>query len=490
MFKMKTIILNILFITSLIIYLECKPTKNTSTDTNKPNFILIVADDLGYGDLGCYGNKIVDTPELDKLAENGVRFTNAYASCTVCSPTRASLLTGKNPVALNLTDFIPGRQANGPQPHHKLISPDFNKHLPPDEITIAEQLKKLGYTNASIGKWHLGGKGYLPPKHGFDLNIAGNAVGMPPSFYYPYTSDEKWRTHKITPLEPTGDSLYLTDRLTNEAIQFIIANRNNPFFLYLPYYTVHIPVEGPEDLAAKYSERLKNTSDTVFRHPHYLAMVESLDENVGRIVDALEQMKIDENTLVIFVSDNGGWAKVNDEDGGDQQYIGWQVQAADNGPLRGGKGTLYEGGLRVPTIISWPGIIDGGRVSDELIISTDVFPTIMESVGLEINYSIEGVSLLSFLTDNEPVQRETLYWHYPHYHLTTPGSVIREGEYKLIKYYEDNRLELYNLDKDIGETINLVKKLPEKTEDMQQKLNHWLKKTGAGLPIRNPNYQP
>lgn len=462
--------------------------KNSENAKVNPNVLLIVADDLGYGDLHCYGNKFVDTPRLDKLAENGIRFTNAYASCTVCSPTRASLLTGKNPVALNLTDFIPGRQANGPQPHHKLISPDFNKHLPLDEITIAEQLKKLGYTTASIGKWHLGGKGYLPQEHGFDVNIAGNAVGMPPSFYYPYTSGEKWRTHKITPLELTDDSLYLTDRLTNEAIQFIEANRENPFFLYLPYYTVHTPLEGPKDLAAKYSERLKKIKDTVFRHPHYLAMVESLDENVGRILDSLEKMNIDKNTLVIFVSDNGGWAKVNKEDGGDQQYTGWEVQAASNRPLRGGKGSLYEGGLRVPAIISWPGTIERGRVSDELIISTDIFPTIMESVGMETGYSIEGVSLLSFLTENKPIKRGELYWHYPHYHLTTPGSVIRDGNFKLIKYYEDNRLELYDLEDDIGEKNNLSQFMPNKTTEMHRKLNEWLVKEGAKLPVPNPDY--
>lgn len=462
---------------------------NNSKKTVHPNVLLIVADDLGYGDLQCYGNKIVDTPHLDKLAENGVRFTNAYASCTVCSPTRASLLTGKNPVALNLTDFIPGRQANGPQPHHKLISPDFNKHLPLDEITIAEHLKKLGYATASIGKWHLGGNGYLPPQHGFDLNIAGNAVGMPPSFYYPYTSDEKWRTHKITPLTLTEDSLYLTDRLTNEALQFIKTNRNKPFFLYLPYYTVHIPVEGPEDLAAKYAKRLNNTKDTIFRHPHYLAMVESLDENVGRILYELKKMDMDKNTLVIFVSDNGGWSKVDEKDGGDQQYTGWQIQAADNHPLRGGKGTLYEGGLRVPTIISWPGIIEGGRVSDEMIISTDVFPTVLESVGMKIDQPIESVSLFSFLTENEPVQREELYWHYPHYHLTTPGSVIREGDFKLIKYYEDNRLELYDLKNDIKEKHDLSDTMPEKTAEMHQKLNNWLEKEGAKLPIPNSEYK-
>ncbi len=471
----------------LLFIVGCSNNKN-SKHTDHPNVILIVADDLGYSDLHCYGNKIGDTPNLDKLAENGVRFTSAYASCAVCSPTRASLLTGKNPVALNLTDFIPGRQANGPQPDHKLISPDFNKHLPIDEITIAEQLKKLGYATASIGKWHLGGEGYLPPEQGFDLNIAGNDVGMPPSFYYPYTSDEKWRTHKITPLELKGDSLYLTDRLTNEALQYIKTNRNNSFFLYLSYYTVHIPIEGPMDLAAKYAKRLKNSKDSVFRHPHYLAMVESLDENVGRILDSLDQLDIEKNTLIIFVSDNGGWSKVDEKDGGDQKYTDWQIQAADNHPLRAGKGTLYEGGLRVPTIISWPGMIEGERVSDEMIISTDVYPTIMESVGMNIDQRIEGESLLSFLTENEPVQREVLHWHYPHYHLTTPGSVIRDGDFKLIKYHEGTRLELYNLKNDIEERHDLSDSMQEKTAEMHRKLNSWLEKGGAKLPIPNPGY--
>jgi len=475
----------LLLIIGLLTLLGCK-SKNSSADSGKPNIILIVADDLGYGDLGCYGNDLVDTPELDKLASNGVRFTNAYASCTVCSPTRASLLTGKNPVALNLTDFIPGRQANGPKPYHKLISPNFNKQLPLDEITIAEKLKPLGYTNASIGKWHLGAK--EPTEHGFDINIGGNHYGMPPSYYYPYTSNEKWRTHQITNLEISGDSLYLTDRLTNEAINFIKSHQSDPFFLYLSYYTVHIPLEGKKVLVEKYMQILKEVKDSSGLDADYLAMIESLDQNVGRIVDLLNSTGLVKNTIVFFVSDNGGWATVDKQDGGDQIYSGWEKQAASNYPLRGGKGTLYEGGLRVPTIISWPENIAPGRTSAELIISTDIFPTIMDLVDVPIEYPIEGVSMLPYLFDNNSIDRETLVWHYPHYHLTSPGSAIREENYKLIKYYEDDRLELYNLDKDRGETNNLIDQFPDKADRMHKKLNLWLEKNGAKTPVPNPDF--
>ncbi len=479
----------LILISALAAVSGCKSERKTNAlEIQHPNIILIVADDLGYGDLGCYGNKIVDTPELDKLAGKGIRFTNAYASCTVCSPTRAALLTGKNPVALNLTDFIPGRQANGPGTHHKLISPKFNNHLPLEETTIAEMLKPLDYACASIGKWHLGGEGYLPTDQGFDMNIAGNHFGMPPSYYYPYTSEKKWRTHKITNLELRDDSLYLTDRLTNEAIHFIKSQNDNPFFLYMSYYTVHIPLEGRKDLVEKYSKRIKDLNDSFNLNSDYLAMIESLDQNVGRIMNTLRTENIEDKTIVFFISDNGGWALVDKKDGGDQKYTGWETQAANNHPLRAGKGTLYEGGLRVPAIISWPGKIKPGRISDELIISTDIFPTIMDIIDKEIEYPVEGISLLPHLIENKNINREELHWHYPHYHLTTPGSVIRKGDYKLIRFYEDNHLELYNLNKDMAETDNLTAKLPEKTRQMHRELNLWLKKTGAEKPVPNPCY--
>ncbi len=465
--------------------------KQDTPKTENPNILMIVVDDLGYSDLHCYGGGIQETPNVDKLAAEGIRFTNAYASCPVSSPTRASLLTGKNPVAVDITDWIPGHQEGKIKPWHKFIVPEFNWHLPLKEITIAEKLKEKGYKTASIGKWHLGGEGYLPTEQGFDINIAGNHKGMPPTYYYPYKADSAaiaqhpWLDFEITHLELTDDSLYLTDRLANEAINFIKNQKDTAFFLYLPFYTVHTPLEGREDLVKKYTKKIENSTDSIIRYPHFLAMVECMDENVGRIINTLEELEIRDNTIIFFVSDNGGLQTRGSKEKNEHNHF-W---ASWNYPLRQGKGTLYEGGLRVPTIINWPGKIDPGRISDELIISTDLFPTIMDILDIETTYPIEGVSLLSHLTKGEKIKRETFYWHYPHYHRTNPGSVIRDGDYKLIHYYEDDRVELYNLKEDISEKNDLTKEIPEKANELLKKLNKWLDNENAKMPQPNPNYE-
>jgi len=446
----------------------------------KPNILLIVVDDLGYSDLHCYGNELVETPNIDLLATEGVRFTQAYASCTVCSPTRASLMTGKNPVAVNITDWIPGNQYfRGPQSHEKFTVPPINHELRLEELTIAEILSEAGYVSASIGKWHLGGEGYLPTDQGFDLNVAGYSKGSPPSYYYPYTRES--RDDIITPLKLTGDSLYLTDRLTNEAIRFMSEEREEPFFLYLPFYNVHTPLEGRPDLLKKYEAKLlAHQNDSIQRNPHFLAMTEAVDENVGRIMTFLEEQELDQNTLVIFTSDNGGLYRQK----------GNFIRESWNYPLREGKGTLYEGGLRIPAMARWPGKIASGQESEEIIISTDLFPTILEVAGSSIDYKIEGVSLLRHLISGDPVDRETLYWHYPHYHLGMPGGVIREGEFKLIEYFENGELELYNLAEDLSETTNLLAEHPEKAAAMQKKLHAWRASNQAKMPTPNPAYNP
>ena len=458
--------------------LACQNKKSKSGAT--PNILLIVADDLGWRDIRCYGNDLVETPNLDQLANEGIRFSNAYASCTVCSPTRAALLTGKNPVTVNITDYIPGKQfernSRGITPTEKLLVPEFNHELPLQDTTLAEILKTAGYTTISIGKWHLGGEGYLPVNQGFDINIAGNHKGMPPSYYYPYTAERF--NFEITHLELNDDSLYLTDRLGNEAVQFIHDHAEEKFFMYLPFYTVHTPWEGRPDLVEKYTEVVENNNDSISRDPHFLAMIESLDQNVGKVLNALERNHLAENTLVIFVSDNGGLFIKRD----DQVFGSW------NYPLRGGKGTLYEGGLRVPTILRWPGNIKPGQVSDELMISTDILPTILEAVNQPINLQTEGVSLWQHVTAEQPVEREKFFWHYPHYHRTKPGSVIRDGDYKCIYYYEDERIELYNLKNDPGETNNLAGKMPEKSEKLKAQLDSWLKLNHANFPKSNSNY--
>ena len=454
-----------------------------SQEQENPNILLIVVDDLGYSDLHCYGNELVETPNIDRLASEGVRFTQAYASCTVCSPTRASIMTGKNPVAVNITDWIPGNQYyGGPQPHEKYVVPPFSHEMLLEEITLAEKLAEAGYVTASIGKWHLGGEGYLPTDQGFDLNVAGYSKGSPPSYYYPYTREN--RDDIITPLELTGDSLYLTDRLTNEAIRFMGEEREKPFFLYLPFYNVHTPLEGRPDLLKKYEAKLaSHQGDSILRNPHFLAMTEAVDENVGRIMKFLEDHKLTENTLVVFTSDNGGLLL---RSGQDKRFI----RASWNHPLREGKGTLYEGGLRIPAIVRWPGSIEGDRTSGEIIISTDLYPTLAEVAGIGVDHEIEGSSLLSHLLSGDQLDREILHWHYPHYHLGMPGGVIRDGDFKLIEYYESGELELYNLAEDSSETTNLVAELPEKAISMQQKLHNWRTSNHAKMPTPNPAYKP
>ena len=446
-----------------------------------PNILLIVVDDLGYSDLHCYGNELVETPNIDRLAEEGIRFTSAYASCTVCSPTRASLMTGRNPVTVDITDWIPGHQdaRGGPEPHEMFVVPRFNQHLALDEITIAELLKEAGYVSASIGKWHLGARGFLPTDQGFDLNVAGYEKGSPPSYYYPYTRES--RRDIISPLELNGDSLYLTDRLTNEAIQFMDKNKDQPFFLYLPFYNVHTPLEGRPDLLKKYEARLEaHQNDSILRNPHFLAMTEAVDLNVGRIMEYLMEKKIDRNTMVIFTSDNGGLLLRN----------GNFIRASWNYPLREGKGTLYEGGLRIPAIVRWPGTIEAGRISEEMIISTDIYPTVAEVAGIDVDHEIEGKSLIPHLLRSELLDRESLYWHYPHYHLGMPGGVIREGDFKLIEYFETGETELYKLSEDLQESHNLAEEFPEIAGELQQKLKQWRIANGANMPVPNPQYKP
>lgn len=450
-----------------------------SQDQAPPNILLIVVDDLGYSDLHCYGNDLVETPHIDRLAAEGIRFTSAYASCTVCSPTRAALMTGRNPVTVDITDWIPGHQdaRGGPTTKERFVVPRFNQQLPLSEITLAEKLNDAGYTCASIGKWHLGGKGFLPTDQGFDLNVAGYHKGSPPSYYYPYRSPR--RNDSITPLALTGDNLYLTDRLTNEAISFITEIREHPFFLYLPFYNVHTPLEGRSDLLKKYEARLAgHQQDSLRRNPHFLAMTEAVDDNLGRILQALRDEGLEQNTLVIFTSDNGGLLRRQ----------GNFIRASWNYPLREGKGTLYEGGLRIPAIVRWPGTIEAGRTSEELIISTDIFPTLADLAGLEVAHEIEGKSLVPHLLRSEQLDRETLYWHYPHYHIGMPGGVIREGDFKLIEYFESGKLELYNLRTDLQEKNNLASALPHKAKELQQKLHQWREENHAKMPTPNPLY--
>ena len=435
----------------------------------KPNVVLIVMDDLGQRDLGCYGSTYYKTPHIDALAKQGVRFTEAYAACPVCSPTRASILTGKYPQRVNITDWIPGQPD---RPMHKLSRPIIRNELPLEEITIAEALKSAGYATAHIGKWHLGGVGFEPQKQGFDINIGGDQTGNPASYFAPY----KNKTRGIPGLDNAPDGEYLTDRLTTEAIQFIAANRAKPFFLYLPHYGVHTPLQAKKDVIAKYAVGKPGSQG----NPTYAAMVESMDDSVGRLMHTLDELKLRDNTLVIFTSDNGGLATLE----------GMPAAPTFNGPLREGKGYLYEGGVRVPLIMRGPGVVKPG-VLDGAVGSIDFMPTILDICGVTTDVKMDGVSLKPKLAGTTQAARD-LYWHYPHYanQGSKPGGAIRSGDYKLIEYYEDHRQELFNVKTDLSESRNLVAEKPEVVKELADKLAAWRKEVGAKMPTPNPNYKP
>src|SRR5262245_10414363 len=384
---------------------------------DKLNVVLILADDLGWADLGCCGSKYHKTPNLDRFATTAMRFTQAYSACPVCSPTRASIMTGKYPARLNLTDWLPGR---ADRPDQKLLRPVINQHLPKEEVTLPAALKAAGYVTGHIGKWHLGGKGSLPEERGFDLNVGGEKA-----------------------LDPMPPRELLTDRLTAEAEKFIEANRDQPFFLYLAHHAPHIPLKGKPELLAKYQKGKPGEQG----NPIYAAVIENLDEGVGRVLKKLDDLKLAEKTLVIFASDNGGLCVIEGPD----------TPATINSPLREGKGYLYDGGIRVPFIVRWPGVTKAGAVSPEVVCSIDFMPTILEVCGVRSEVKFDGISIAPAFRGGELPNR-ALFWHYPHYSNQggKPGSAVRSGDYKLIEFLEDRRRELFDLRKDPGETRNLI----------------------------------
>ncbi len=430
-----------------------------------PNIILILADDLGWTDLSCYGSGLYETPHIDRLARDGMKFTQAYSACTVCSPTRAAILTGKYPARLHVTDWIPGLPPENP----KLLVPRWTKYLPLEEITIARALRSAGYVTASIGKWHLGGEEYYPEKHGFDINIAGSSAPAPPSYFAPY---------KIATLPDGPKGEYLTDRLGKEAVQFIEQHKEKPFFLYLPQFAVHTPIQGKEALIQKY--RAKKRPGQKQTNAVYAAMIESMDDSVGRVRRRLDELKLADRTVIIFASDNGG-----------------RVPTTSNHPLRVGKGSCYEGGTRVAFIVHWPGVTKPGSVCETPVISMDLYPTILEIAGLKeaARKGVDGANLVPLLHQNGELHRDALFWHYPHYQHyqlggTTPYGAIRAGDFKLIEFFDDMRVELYNLREDIGEQRNLAAQMPAKTDELRARLHAWRKEVGAQMPSRNPDNDP
>lgn len=435
----------------------------------KPNIVLIIVDDLGYSDVGYMNHKPeIQTPNIDLLAKGGMVFSNAYAACPVCSPTRASLMTGKYPATLKLTCHIPGmgmdKYMEKLNKGNKLKEAYFLDHLPQKEVTIAEVLKEQGYATAYIGKWHLGGEGsiytkdgivnaaYNPDNQGFDVNIGGCAYGQPASYFSPYKNG----TIKDG---PQGE--YLTDRLGDEAVHFIEENKDQPFFLNFATYTVHTPLRAPAETIEKYNG---NT---------YFAMIEKLDENVGKVMDKLEELKLLNNTLVIFYSDNGGlWGNL---------------------PLKGKKGTLNEGGIRVPMIVSCPKNIKPGSRCDMPVTTVDFFPTFLELAGGSCsNYpSLEGQSLIPLMHEKDGFKERAIFWHFPHHRKEglSMGAAIREGDWKLIKEFETEELYLYNLKDDLSEEYNVGMKYPEKRDALLSKLESWQELVDAEMPQENEDFK-
>jgi len=426
------------------------------------NFVVILVDDLGATDLECFGSRFYRTPNLNRLAAEGMRFTQAYSACTVCSPTRAAMMTGKYPARLHITDWIQGHK----RPKAKLKVPDWTMHLPHEERTLAEALKTAGYATASIGKWHLGGPEYGPEKHGFDVNLGGDHRGQPPSYYSPYRIPS-------LPDGPAGE--FLTDRESAEATRFIEQNRDRPFFLYLPHYAVHTPLMGKPDVIAKYRDRI--SPDDPQKNPTYAALIESVDDSVGRILRVLDERKLAERTVVIFTSDNGGL-----------------LGSTANLGLRAGKGSAYEGGVRVPLIVRWPGVTRAGSQSAEPVITVDHYPTLLDGAGVKPTPGqvIDGESLLPLLRGSNKMKRDSIYWHYPHYHPggATPYSAVRNGDWRLVEFFEDNHVELYNLKIDPTESRDLATTEPTRADALRRQLHAWRKEVGAQLPTPNPEYAP
>ncbi|HUS91114.1 MAG TPA: sulfatase [Phycisphaerae bacterium] len=445
------------------------------------NFIIILVDDLGWTDLTCFGSKYYETPSLDRLASQGMKFTDAYAACAVCSPTRAAVMTGRYPARVGVTDWIRARFQGGKPPaaeepeyvggpRNKVLCPRNPIWMELDEVTLAEALKPAGYVSCHIGKWHLGPDEHYPTKQGFDFNLGGCDYGQPPSYFDPYTNARL--TEGIPTLTPRKAGEYLTDRESDEAVGFLRKHRDRPFFLHMAHYAVHTPIQAKKPLTEKYQAK----PPTNQKNATYAAMVQSVDESTGKILAALDDCGLADRTVVIFTSDNGGL-----------------LGPTHNAPLRAGKGYPYEGGIRVPLIVRWPGVVKPASLSGVPVTSVDYFPTILAAAGVKppAGRVLDGVSLLPVLKGTGGLKRDAIYWHFPHYRgQIFPYSIIREGDWKLIRRYDGTQFELYNLKDDLSETTDLAAKMPEKVQALDAKLTAWLQHTGAKVPRPNPDYAP
>lgn len=456
-------------------------------EKKQQNFVIILVDDLGWTDLGYSGSTFYETPNIDALSRQSIQFTHAYASGSVCSPSRASILTGKHPARVRITDWIPG---NDPK-DKKLLGPDDLDELPLEELTLAEKFKAAGYKTFFAGKWHLGGDGFLPENQGFDINIGGHEAGSPPGGYYtPYKNPK---------LKDGKDGEYLTDRLTDESIHFLDTIGQDPFFLFLAFYTVHTPIQPNKEYIGKFEKKLAGlgNSETRFRdegdgvttldqrNTAYASMIFALDQNIGRLIKALKAQGLYENTTIVFTSDNGGLSTLTKESG--------RMAPTSVLPLRAGKGWLYEGGTRVPLLIKPSHYSGEARTCTEPVIGHDFYPTLLSLAGIELAKTIviDGVDISPLFNENKTLERRELFWHYPHYHGSawTPGAAILQGDWKLIEFYESNTVELYNLSEDLSERNELSQKYPEKVAALEQRLHELQQSMNANRAEPNPNYQ-
>lgn len=488
---MRRIACAVLVVTSPALAQQDEPTR--------PNIVFLLVDDWGWTDAGCQGSDLYETPNIDRLAASGTRFTDAYAACTVCSPTRAAVMTGKYPARLHVTDWISGHV----RPRARLKVPTWTQRLEHGHVTIAELLRGAGYRTAHVGKWHLTPRSpdpevvepFYPEHHGFDRNVAGNQWGAPGSYHWPFARPKRDGLQRRLANFPSGgaENDYLTDRLTDEALAIVEAWRDEPFFLYLPYYAVHTPLQPRADLFGKYRDRLGGNAasgvdgDADRRHGNakYAAMVEAVDESVGRIVSALGRLGLAERTVIVLTGDNGGLDRKNGP--------------TDNAPLRSGKGSAYEGGVRVPTIVCWPDVTRPASVCSEPVTSVDWYPTIRSIAGIEPDEeaagdaAVDGVDLTPVLRDpSHQLGRDAIFWHYPHYHPggATPYGAVRSGRWRLVQFYEDDHAELYDLQNDIGETEDRAAAEPERTKRLLARLAAWRREVGAQMPTPNPDYDP
>ena len=456
--------------------------QSVQKNPNQPNIVLFLVDDLGWKDVGFMGTKYYDTPNIDKLSRQGMAFTNAYAACALCSPTRASIQTGRYPARIGITDWIRARfqlnttEVKAPEPYEnngdkKLRTPSNPYWMELSEVTIAELLKQAGYFTCHIGKWHLGPDDYYPEKQGYDLNIGGNDMGQPVNYFDPYTNE---KGVGFPNLKPRQKGEYLVDRLASELKTVIKQHKDKPFFINMCTYAVHTPLMAKKDMIRKYE--LKTVVDNQ-KNPVYAAMVESMDQTVGTLMNTLQENNLLDNTIVVFFSDNGGL-----------------IRSTDNSPLRSGKGYPYEGGIRIPMIVYWNGKIRAGTVCDLPVSTVDILPTICALIKTPLPKKIIDGRDISPALREEKIREVPLFWHYPHYrtggdldlregNVIVPYSIIRDGDWKLIKRYEGTTFELYNLKNDLSERTDLANNHPEIVRKLNRKLENWLKATRAKMPL-------